>query len=93
MAVMEKGRWTDERLDDLKVSVDKGFLEVKEEFGRVRGEICGVRGEVRELKGEVRELRSETNARFDSMQRTMIIGFASIVASVVGAVTAGLALG
>jgi hypothetical protein len=86
MAVMEKGRWTDERLDDLKVSVDKGFVEVKEEFGRVRGEI-------RELKGEVREFRGETNARFDAMQRTMIIGFASIVASVVGAVIAGLALG
>jgi hypothetical protein len=86
MAVMEKGRWTDERIDDLKVSVDKGFIEVKEEFGRVRPEI-------RELKGEVRELRSETNTRFDSMQRTMIIGFASIVASVVGAVIAGLAFG
>jgi hypothetical protein len=88
MAVMERGRWTDERIDDLKVSVDKGFVEVKEEFGRVRGEIGGVRGEVRELKGEVRELRTETNARFDSLQRTMIIGFvtlfASIVASLVG---------
>jgi hypothetical protein len=86
MAVMERGRWTDERIDDLKVSVDKGFVEVKEEFGRVRGEIRGVQGEVRELKGEVRELRSETNARFDSMQRTMIIGFASIGASTVAGV-------
>ena len=95
MAVMERGRWTDERIDDLKVSVDRGFVEVKEEFGRVRGEICAVEGEVRELKGEVRELRGETNARFDSMnarfdsmQRTMIIGFvtlfASIVASLIG---------
>ena len=46
-----------------------------------------------EVKGELRELRAETNARFDSMQRTMIIGFASIVASVVGAVVASLALG
>jgi hypothetical protein len=78
---MERGRWTDERIDDLKVSVDKGFVGVKDEFGRVRGEI-------RELKGEVRELRVETNARFDSLQRTMIIGFvtlfASIVASLIG---------
>jgi hypothetical protein len=75
---MERERWTDERIDDLKVSVDKGFVEVKAEFGRVRGEL-------RELKGEVRELRNETNARFDSMQRTMFIGFATIVASVIGA--------
>jgi hypothetical protein len=89
MAVMERGRWTDERIDDLKVSVDKGFVEVKEEFGRVKEEFGRVRGEIRELKGEVRELRSESNVRFDSLQRTMIIGFAGIgastVASVIGA--------
>jgi hypothetical protein len=32
---------------------------------------------------EIRELRSEMNSRFDAMQRTMILGFASIVASVI----------
>ncbi len=45
-----------------------------------------------EVKGEIRELRSETNSRFDSMQRTMIIGFvtmnATILASAIGAVFA-----
>jgi len=83
MAVMEKGRWTDERLDDLAERVDKGFTEV--------------RGEVRDLRAEMNRrfdsLTGETNSRFDAMQRTMIIGFASIVASVVGAVVAGLAFG
>jgi hypothetical protein len=43
-----------------------------------------------EVKGEVRDLRSETNARFDSMQRTMIIGFASIVASIVASMIGGV---
>jgi uncharacterized protein YukE len=80
---MEKGRWTDERLDDLAGRVDKGFAEVK--------------GEVRDLRAEMNRrfdsLTGETNSRFDAMQRTMIIGFASIVASVVGAVVAGLAFG
>jgi hypothetical protein len=83
MAVMERGRWTDERLDDLAAGVDRGLTEVK--------------GEVRDLRAEMNQrfdsLTGETNSRFDSMQRTMIIGFASIVASVVGAVIAGLALG
>lgn len=83
MAVMEKGRWTDERLDDLAERVDKGFAEVK--------------GEVRDLRAEMNQrfdsLTGETNSRFDAMQRTMIIGFASIVASVIGAVIAGLAFG
>lgn len=36
-----------------------------------------------EVKGEIRELRSETSSRFDSLQRTMIIGYAGIVASVI----------
>jgi hypothetical protein len=38
--------------------------------------------DLREVKGEIREL----SARLDAMQRTMIIGFASIVASTVASV-------
>ena len=83
MAVMAREKWTDERLDDLAERVDRGFAEVK--------------GEVRDLRAEMNQrfdsLTGETNSRFDAMQRTMVIGFASIVASVVGAVVAGLALG
>lgn len=79
IAVMARETWTDERLDDLKGQVEKGFDEVK--------------GEVREVRGEVRELRTEMNARFDSMQRTMIIGFVTLVASTVGSVIGALALG
>lgn len=90
MAVMARETWTDERLGDFKDRVEKGFDEVK-------GEVRDVRGEVREVKGEMREFRTEMNARFDSMQRTMIIGFvtlfASIVASMIGAVFAALVLG
>jgi hypothetical protein len=83
VAVMAREAWTDERLDDLAKRVDKGFDEVK-------GEIREVKGEVREVKGEVRELRSEVNVRFDSMQRTMIIGFVTLFASIVASVIAGL---
>lgn len=78
---MARETWTDERLDDLKGQMEKGFAEVK-------GEIRDVRGEIRDVRGEVRELRTETNARFDSLQRTMIVGFAGIVASTVGSVIA-----
>ena len=85
MAVMAREAWTDERLDDLNARVEKGFDEVK--------------GEVREVKGEVHELRKEMNsrfnsvdARFDAMQRTMIIGFASMAASVIGGIIAAVQL-
>lgn len=80
---MARETWTDERLDDLKGQVEKGFDGVEEKIREVKGEI-------REVRGEIRELRTETNARFDSMQRTMIIGFAGIVASTVGSVIAAV---
>ena len=83
MAVMARETWTDERLDDLAKRMDKGFGEAKLEIRDLRTDMDKGFGEV---KGEVRELRAETNARFDSMQRTMIIGFASIVASTVASV-------
>jgi hypothetical protein len=75
---MAREKWTDERLDDLAGRVDRGFAEVK--------------GEIRDLRAEMNERFSSVDSRFDAMQRTMVIGFASIVASVVGAVIAGLAL-
>jgi hypothetical protein len=50
-----------------------------------------------EVKGEIRDLRSEASDRFDSMQRTMILGFvtlnASVIASVIGGVFAAVSLG
>jgi hypothetical protein len=79
---MAREAWTDVRLDDLAKRMDTGFSEVK--------------GEIREVRGEVRELRTETNTRFDSLQRTMIIGFATLfastIASVIGGVIAALTL-
>ena len=34
-----RDKWTDERLDDLKATVDDGFAEMRAEFGELRGEI------------------------------------------------------
>jgi hypothetical protein len=69
MAVMVREAWTDERLDDLAGRMDRGFDEVK--------------GEIRELRIETNGLRSEMNQRFDSMQRTMVIGFVAMFASII----------
>ena len=35
MAVAMRDRWTDERLDDLKGSVDDGFRRMDEQFARI----------------------------------------------------------
>lgn len=78
MAVMAREAWTDERLDDLNARVEKGFDRVDTD--------------IRELRSEMKTGFAEVNGRIDSMQRTMIIGFvtlfASIVASVIGGVLA-----
>ncbi len=89
MTVMAREKWSDERLDDLNVRVEKGFDEVKSEIRETKGE----------LKGEVRELRKEMNTRFvavearfnsiearlDGLNRTLVIGMVSMTASIVGA--------
>src|SRR4051794_2029415 len=96
MAVMARDAWTDERLNDLNLRMEKGFEEVK-------GEVRDVKGEVGELRKEMNsrfdsmnsrfdsmEARFDTkdaglNARFDSLQRTMVLGMVSMSATVVGA--------
>lgn len=71
MAVMmPRGRWTDERLDELNKRVDNGFARVD--------------SDIRELRGEVKDLRSEMNARFDAQSRNLIVAVVTIVAALIG---------
>ena len=93
MAVMAREKWTDERLDDLAGRVDRGFAEVKGEVRDLRAEMNERFNSIDGRFNSVDSRFSSIDDRFDAMQRTMVIGFASIVASVVGAVVAGLALG
>lgn len=103
MAVMARETWTDERMGDLAAKVDKGFADAKVEVRDLRSDMdkgfADAKVEMRDLrsdmdkgfstvKGEISELRSELGA----LQRTMIIGFATIatiaastVASVIAA--------
>ena len=76
MAVMAREAWTDERLDDLNARVEKVFEEVK--------------AEVRDLRAEMYVRFVALDARFDSMQRTMIIGFVTLFASIVASVIGGI---
>jgi hypothetical protein len=68
--------WTDERLDDLSAGMHREFDQVH--------------GEIRDLRGEMNSRFEAVDARFDALNRTMIVGFGSIVASVVGSVAAVL---
>jgi hypothetical protein len=68
--------WTDERLDDLKDGMHRDFAEV--------------RTDIRELRSDMNARFAAVDARFDAMQRTMIVGFASIVASILASVVGGI---
>lgn len=78
--MMPRERWTDERLDeafgrieadirDLRVEVRRGFEQIDKRFERVDDKFDAI--------------QSEMNARFDSMQRTMTMGFVTLFASIV----------
>jgi phosphosulfolactate synthase (CoM biosynthesis protein A) len=73
-----RDKWSDERMDDLNRRVENGFNRVD--------------ADLREIRAEIGALRAETNARFDSLQRTMLqlgggmfatfaIGFAGLIAT------------
>jgi phytoene/squalene synthetase len=70
--------WTDERLDDLQGEMRRGFDRVDTDL--------------RELRVEMNARFNAVDARFDAMQRTMVIGFASIAAGVFAS-TAATVLG
>lgn len=76
---MAREAWTDERLDDLKGSVDKldrrteaGFTETREEFRSVRGE----------MREEFRALRGEMAQQFSMQNRIIVIGFLGVIATI-----------
>lgn len=68
--------WTDERLDDLNITVREIRSDVRAEFHELRAEMGA-------LRTEMHEMRRELNARIDSFQRTMSIGFISMSAAIV----------
>jgi chromosome segregation ATPase len=57
--------WTDERLDDLNERVSDGFQQVDKRFEQIDKRF-------ERVEDEIKDLRKEMNARFDSMQRSMM---------------------
>ncbi|HEX6601637.1 MAG TPA: hypothetical protein VF030_03260 [Solirubrobacterales bacterium] len=79
MAVMmPRERWSDDRLDEAFHRVDSDIrelrMEMKNGFERVDKKFDA--------------LQSEMNGRFDTMQRTMFIGFVTLFVSIVASLFA-----
>jgi hypothetical protein len=84
MAVMAREAWTDARLDDFKENVNRRFDEVDKRFDQVDKRFDRV-------EADIRELRMTMKQGFDSMHRTMIIGFVSMFGTIVSAMIAAMA--
>jgi hypothetical protein len=78
-----KADWTDDRIDALSDRVDAGFVRVEREFARVDKRF-------EQVDSDIRELRSEMNARFDSLQRTMIQFGGLMIAALIGLIATQL---
>jgi chromosome segregation ATPase len=86
VTVTARQAWTDQRLDDLNARMETRFNEVDQRFDRVEGDI-------REIRAEVKSMRSEMQAGFQSLQRTMIVCFTGMTASLVAAVLGAAIVG
>ncbi|HVQ60208.1 MAG TPA: hypothetical protein VMS60_15005 [Solirubrobacterales bacterium] len=75
MAVMAREAWTDERLDDLKETVDAGFAEMRAEFKDLRVGLKDMRDESRresrELRAEFKEGMREMRVEFQQEMREL----------------------
>jgi len=50
---MPREKWTDERLDDLRDEMHRGFADVKAVIAETKAEIADLKVEVRELRREM----------------------------------------
>lgn len=66
--------WTDARLDDFRMDVNRRFDKVDRRFDKA--------------EGEIRELRSEMKSGFESINRTMMQGVVALSASFIAAFAA-----
>ena len=94
MTVMERDAWTDERLDDLAAGIDKRFDQVDQRFDRVDGDIRELRAEMKKgfegIDNKFERMDAKFDAKFDSLQHNMLIGFIGLFGSIVGSALAGV---
>jgi hypothetical protein len=91
MAVMARGTWTDERLDDLNKKVDDGFKEMRTEFRALRVEMKGESQAIRtEMSGGFQGVRDEISALNRHLMQltwgligTMLVGFLGTIVALV----------
>jgi hypothetical protein len=92
MKTMES--WSDERLDDLNGRVGSGFDRIDADLRGIRGEMGSLRhelrGEMGSLRGEMNSRFEQVDARFDSLQRTMLQLGGGVIVALIGLIATQL---
>lgn len=95
-AMMARDAWTDERLDDLNLTVDRGFTETRQEFRALRGdmreEFKGVRSEIEGVRTEMREIRAELGSLNRTVHQFLFAIVGTIFLGFMGTISALIAL-
>lgn len=80
--------WSDERLDDLNQTVRDGFARTDAENRGLRVEMSGLRSEMNDGFARTDGRIDDVNERFDSFQRTMLLGMIGLVGTTVASALA-----
>ncbi len=73
MATMARDTWTDERLDDLKVTVDEGFRDMRSEFRAMRAE----------ANAQFAAQHRTIVQMFAGIWVTAVVGFLGVIATII----------
>ena len=84
-----RNSWTDDRLDDLNLKVDRGFEEADKRFEQVDRRFQRVESEIHSLRmetvAEFKAVRKEINEGFHLMHRLMV----QMIVALVGVLLTG----
>jgi tetrahydromethanopterin S-methyltransferase subunit G len=72
MAVAMRDKWTDERLDDLKGSVDGGFSRVDQRFDRVDARFDKLDKRIDRIEGKIDTQLGRIDGGIDGISRAII---------------------
>src|ERR1700749_1435395 len=82
-----------EQVDKRFEQVDKRFEQVDKRFEQVDQRFEQVDKRFDRVEAHIRELRTDMKQGFESMHRTMVIGFVTLFASIAASLIGALALG
>jgi len=79
---MERGAWTDARLDDRFDQIDRRFDQVDRRFDWIDAELSGIHGEIGGIRGEISELRTTIIRIGGGVGGTIIAGLLGVIAAI-----------